>query len=248
MIVVAKTPLEIEKMKVAGGIVRDVLLLAEEKIRAGMTTKFLDSIIRDFIERHGAKPSFLNYRGYPASACISIDDEVVHGIPSERVIEEGQIVSVDVGAYINGYHGDAARTFCIGKVSEEKRNLVKVTEECFYSAFAVLKDGVRLGDIGAAVLEKATAHGYGVVREMVGHGIGRNMHENPDVPNFGVKGHGLKLSKNMTIAIEPMINMGTHRIKFMPDGWTVKTEDGLPSAHYENTVAITVDGAILLTK
>lgn len=248
MIVTVKNTAEIERMKKAGQIVRDVLLLAEEKIHAGMTTKFLDSIIRDFIERHGATPSFLNYRGYPASACISLDDEVVHGIPSEkRFIEEGQIVSVDVGACLNGYHGDAARTFCIGQVNPEKRELVKVTEECFFKAFGELRDGVRLGDIGAAVSEHAVRHGYGVVREMVGHGIGRNMHEPPDVPNYGVRGKGLRLTVGNTIAIEPMINLGSHKIKFMPDGWTVKTEDGKPSAHYENTVAITADGGLILT-
>ena len=248
MIITIKSPSEIASMKKAGAIVRDTLLFAEEKIRPGMTTKFLDTMIYDFITRHGAKPSFLNYHGYPGSACISPDDVVVHGLPSDDVvIEEGMIVSVDVGAIIDGYHGDAARTFLIGDVSEEKKQLVEVTRQSFFEAIKVVRDGVRLGDIGHAVYEHATHYGYGVVREMVGHGIGRNMHEPPDVPNYGEKGHGLKMSAGMTIAIEPMINMGTHKILFSKDGWTVRTADGKPSAHYENTILITKEGAEILT-
>ncbi|MEG1710496.1 MAG: type I methionyl aminopeptidase [Clostridia bacterium] len=248
MNVTIKSPLEIDKMKVAGGIVRDTLLLAEEKIRIGMSTKFLNNIIHDFIIRCGAEPSFLNYNGYPASACISVDDVVVHGIPSDDIIiQEGMIVSVDVGAVKNGYHGDAARTFLIGNVSPEKEKLVTVTRECFFEAFKILKEGATIGDIGNAVYQHATINGYGVVREMIGHGIGAHMHEPPDVPNYGIKGHGLKLLSGMTIAIEPMINLGTHKILFNKNGWAVSTADGKPSAHYENTVVITKEGAEILT-
>lgn len=248
MVINVKTPEELAKMRVACAITRDVLLFAEEKIKAGMTTGFLDKIIRDFIERHGATPSFLDYHGYPASSCISIDDEVVHGIPSdERYIEEGMIVSVDVGAYINGFHGDAARTFIIGKVDEKTERLVRETEESFFAAARTVKPGATVGDIGCAVSGHVRPFGYGVVREMVGHGIGRSMHEFPDVPNYGVKGKGVKLVAGNTIAIEPMINLGTARIKFMPDGWTVKTYDGKPSAHYENTILVTEEGCEILT-
>lgn len=248
MVINVKTPEELAKMRVACAITRDVLLFAEEKIKAGMTTGFLDKIIRDFIERHGATPSFLDYHGYPASSCISIDDEVVHGIPSdERYIEEGMIVSVDVGAYINGFHGDAARTFIIGEVDEKVRKLVRETKESFFAAARIIKPGTTIGDIGYAVSGHVKQFGYGVVKEMVGHGIGRNMHEFPDVPNYGVKGKGIKLVANNTIAVEPMINLGAARIKFMPDGWTVKTYDGKPSAHYENTILVTEEGCEILT-
>ena len=246
-VISVKTDEEIARMKVACGIVRDVLLLAEEKIRPGMTTAFLDTIMRDYIERHGATPSFLNYHGYPASTCISINDEVVHGIPGERVIEEGMIVSVDVGAYIQGFHGDAARTFIIGEVSDEVKRLVEETRKSFFKAVEIIKPGTTIGDIGFAVSEHVKPFNYGVVREMVGHGIGRNMHEYPDVPNYGAKGLGPVLKAGNTIAIEPMINLGTRMIKFMPDGWTVKTADGMPSAHYENTFLVTENGCEILT-
>ena len=243
-----KTDDQIACMRESGKITKDVLDLLGQSIRVGMTTKELDKIAYDFIKSCGATPSFLGYAGYPASICASIDDMVVHGIPSEnRVIKDGQIVSIDVGVIYNGWHGDAARTFMVGSVSEEKRKLVKVTEECFFKAIENLTDGSPLGDIGYKVQTHAEANGFSVVRALVGHGIGREMHEDPSVPNYGKKGTGIRLKKGMVIAIEPMINMGTYQVDFMSDGWTVLTRDRLPSAHYENTVVITDNGVEILT-
>lgn len=243
-----KTKEQLELMRKSCAITRDTLKLLEDKARIGISTAELDKVAYEYILKCGAKPSFLNYHGYPASVCISIDEEVVHGIPSKkRFLEEGQIVSFDVGAYKDGFHGDAARTIAIGKISSEKQKLIEVTKQCFFEGIKVLKDGVRLGDIGWAICSYARSFGYGVVEELVGHGIGREMHEDPNVPNFGVKGRGIRLAAGMTIAIEPMINMGTSAVDFCDDGWTVKTKDRLPSAHYENTVAVTMDGAEILT-
>lgn len=215
-----KTPKEIELMRASGQITKNLLELLGNEIKEGMTTKQIDKIAYDYITSCGATPSFLGYGGYPASTCISIDDMVVHGIPSKDiVIKSGQIVSVDVGAILNGWQSDAARTFMIGEVSEEKRKLVKVTEECFFKAIENLKDGTPLGDIGYYVQSHAEANGFSVVRALVGHGIGREMHEDPQVPNFGKKGTGIRLKKGMTIAIEPMINAGTYHVDFLNDGW-----------------------------
>lgn len=235
-------------MRRAGKIVGDLLKFLEEKIRAGMTTAALDRLAENFIKRAGAVPSFLNYEGYPASICVSIDDEVVHGIPSERVIEEGSIVSVDVGACIDGFHGDAARTFIIGNADASKKKLVQVTKQCFYKALEMFAEGNRLGDMGAAVQQHAEAHGYSPVRALVGHGIGRNMHEDPPVPNYGTAGRGIKIERGMVLAIEPMINAGTFKVFTRENGWTVVTADGMPSAHYENTVALTDNGPEILTE
>lgn len=243
-----KTESEIERMRVSGKLTGNVLELLGKSIRAGMTTAELDKIAYDYIKSVGGEPSFLNYEGYPASTCISIDEKVVHGIPSDEVyVKEGQIVSVDVGVKFNGYHGDAARTFLVGEVAPEKKKLVEVTRECFFKAFEHLRPGMPLGDIGYYVQSHAEANGYGVVRALVGHGIGTEMHENPSVPNYGRKGTGIRLRSGMCIAIEPMINMGTWQVKFLNDGWGVVTADGKPSAHYENTVVITDDGAEILT-
>lgn len=243
-----KTESEIERMRVSGKLTGNVLELLGKSIRAGMTTAELDKIAYDYIKSVGGEPSFLNYEGYPASTCISIDEKVVHGIPSDEVyVKEGQIVSVDVGVKFNGYHGDAARTFLVGEVSPEKKKLVEVTRECFFKAFEHLRPGMPLGDIGYYVQSHAEANGYGVVRALVGHGIGTEMHEDPSVPNYGRKGTGIRLRSGMCIAIEPMINMGTWQVKFLNDGWGVVTADGKPSAHYENTVVITDDGAEILT-
>lgn len=243
-----KTESEISAMRESGRITGDVLKYLQENIKIGMTTKELDKLAYDFIISCGAQPSFLGYNGFPASICVSIDDMVVHGIPSDDVyIKEGQIVSVDVGVIYNGWQGDAARTFCIGNVSEEKRKLVKVTEECFFKAIENLQDGSPLGDIGYNVQTYAENNGYGVVRALTGHGIGREMHESPSVPNYGRKGTGIRLKKGMALAIEPMINAGTFKVNFMSDGWGVKTADGKPSAHYENTVVITENGVEILT-
>ena len=243
-----KTAEEIELMRKANVIVRDTLDLIRDNIKEGMTTKALDKIAYDYITKCGAKPSFLGYDGFPASICTSINEQVVHGIPSDKVvIKEGDIVSVDCGSIYKGFNGDAARTFMIGKVDEKVKKLVEVTEQSFFEGVKILKEGVRLGDLGHAIQSYAESFGYGVVRALVGHGIGRDMHEDPEVPNYGRAGHGLRLRKNMTIAIEPMINMGTHDVYMLDDGWTIVTADNLPSAHYENTVAITEDGVEILS-
>lgn len=243
-----KTEQQIDLMRESGKLTGDVLKYLESQIRVGMTTKELDKLAYDFIVSHGGYPSFLGYQGYPASTCISIDDVVVHGIPSEDiVIREGQIVSIDVGVILNGWQGDAARTFMVGNVSSEKRKLVEVTKECFFKAIENLCDGSPIGNIGYAVQSHAEANGFSVVRVLTGHGIGQEMHEDPSVPNFGRKGTGIRLKKGMVIAIEPMINMGTHQVNFLGDGWSVVTKDKKPSAHYENTVAITENGVEILT-
>lgn len=243
-----KTPAEIERMREAGRLTKNVLELVGKEIKEGMSTKDVDRIAYDYIKSCGAEPSFLGYAGYPASICASIDEMVVHGIPSnDIIIKSGQIVSIDVGVIYNGWQGDAARTFLIGDVSEEKKKLVKVTEECFFKAIENLRDGTPLGDIGYAVQTHAEANGFSVVKALVGHGIGREMHEDPSVPNFGRKGTGIRLKTGMTIAIEPMINLGNFQVDFMSDGWGVKTRDRKPSSHYENTVAITENGVEILT-
>ena len=243
-----KTPQEIELIRRACAIVRETLDYVGSNIRAGMSTKEVDDMVYRYITSCGAYPSSLGYCGYPASSCVSVNEVVVHGIPSERIIEEGDIVSVDITAEKNGYNGDAARTFLIGNVSEEKRRLVKVTEECFFKAIEGLRAGTPLYDIGYAVQTHAEANGYGVVRALTGHGIGRDMHEEPAVPNFGRRGTGVRLKAGMTICIEPMINMGTWKVWQDPaDGWTIRTMDGKSSAHYENTVLITEDGTEILT-
>ncbi|HOD66681.1 MAG TPA: type I methionyl aminopeptidase, partial [candidate division Zixibacteria bacterium] len=216
-------------------------------IRPGMTTGQLDRLIEDFIRAEGAIPAFKGYQGFPASACISIDDEVVHGIPGKRVIEEGVIVSVDIGAIVDDYYGDSARTFGIGEVSEEKRRLMEWTLKALHAGIDKARKGNRLGAVSAAIQQVAESQGYGVVRQLVGHGIGRAMHEEPQVPNFGSPADGPVLEAGMVIAIEPMINMGTYEVRTLPDGWTVVTADGRPSAHFEHTVAVGPDGPRILT-
>ncbi len=243
-----KSDYEIQLMRKANQIVRDTLNLLEDTIKEGMTTAQLNKIANDYIIKCDAIPSFLGYGGFPASICTSINEQVVHGIPSDKaVIKEGDIVSVDCGSIYKGYNGDAARTFMIGKVSEEKAKLVEVTKQSFFEGVKILKEGVRLGDLGHAIQSYAEFFGYGVVRALVGHGIGRDMHEDPEVPNFGKEGRGMRLRKNMTIAIEPMINLGTHDVYMLDDGWTIVTADGKPSAHYENTVWIKEDGVEILS-
>ncbi len=243
-----KSPKEIEKMRKAGLITGGALVAAGEAIHAGMTTKELDTVVRKYITSHGAKPSFLGYGGFPGSACISINDVVIHGIPGPQVIKDGDIVSVDVGAYIGGFHGDSCKTFAVGEVSEEAKALMKSTEESLYLAISMVKPGVRLGDLGAAIQKYNEDNGYGVVREFVGHGVGRDLHEDPEVPNFGKAGHGVRLQAGMVIAIEPMITEGSPKVKVMGDGWTTKTADGKLSAHFEHTIAVTETGCIILTK
>lgn len=238
---------QIECMRVAGKIVAEVLELLEKNAKPGISTLELDKLAYNHIKSRGAKPTFLHYQGFPGTICASIDDVVVHGFPSSAdVLQEGQILSVDVGCSFKGWQGDAARTIPIGKVSPEKLELIRVTKQCFFEAINGLKEGSRLGDIGARIQRCAESHGYGVVREMGGHGIGRQMHEDPFIPNVGVEGTGLVLKSGMTLAIEPMINMGLRNIKLR--GWDCRTMDGLPSAHYENTVLIKTDGVEILTK
>ncbi|MBQ5757297.1 MAG: type I methionyl aminopeptidase [Clostridia bacterium] len=242
-----KSASDIEKMDVAGRIVEETLNLMGEMVRVGISTSELNHEADAFIRSKGAIPSFLNYSGYPKSICTSVNEQVVHGIPGHYRLKDGDIISVDVGAVINGFHGDAARTFLVGNVSDEVARLVEVTKECFFEGIKYAKPGYRLGDIGHAIQEHAESHGYGVVREMIGHGIGREMHEEPDVPNYGRAGHGIRLEAGMTIAVEPMITLGSYRILQLSDGWTIVTADGKPSAHYENSLAITDGEPRLLT-
>ncbi len=243
-----KNSAQLKDMRDAGRITAQALLVAEEAICEGVSTYEVDAKIRNFIEKCGAKPSFLGLYGFPGSACISINDQVIHGIPSKKVIlREGDIVKVDVGAFFHGFHGDSARTFPVGNVSDEAKRLIEATKLCFERGFEQVKEGNRVGDIGNAVESCAKSYGYSVVRKYIGHGVGRDVHEAPDVPNFGTAGRGPRLCRGMTIAIEPMINVGTGDVKEMSDGWTVLTLDGKLSAHYENTVALTDDGPIILT-
>ena len=236
-------------MKDAGRITAEALLAAREHVREGISTYELDQVIRTTIERAGAKPSFLGYAGFPGSACISINDEVIHGIPSKkRILMEGDIVKIDVGAYYKGFHGDSARTIPVGKVSEEALRLIEATEKSFWAGVAKAQAGNRIGDIGNAIESCVKEYGYSVVRRYIGHGIGHELHEDPDVPNFGTAGRGVRLCNGMVIAVEPMVNVGVCDVKEMGDGWTVKTADGKLSAHYENTIAITADGVLVLTE
>ena len=247
--IILKSSNEIQKIRDAGKIVAEALQLAGEIIKPGMTTLELNNAIEKIITKHNARPSFKNYNGFPAASCISPNCVVVHGIPSKKVIlSEGDIVSVDVGAFYNGYHADAARTYPVGNISSQAARLIDVTKECFFKGAAAAMPGSRVGDIGFAVQSYAEENGYGVVRELVGHGVGKNLHEEPDIPNFGNKGRGVRLSKGMVVAIEPMINAGTEKVLFSEeDGWTVTTLDKSLSAHYENTIAITDNGPQILT-
>ena len=239
---------QIMLMKEAGRITGEALALAGESIKPGMTTKQLDTIIRHHIEKCGAKPSFLGYGGFPGSACISINDEVIHGIPSSRVIEDGDIVKVDVGAFYKGFHGDSANTFAVGNVSDEAKKLIEVTKASFFKGIEQAVPGNRIGDIGYAIQKYVEENGCSVVRKYIGHGVGADLHESPDVPNFGTPGRGPRLCAGMTLAIEPMVNVGTHEVKEKSDKWTVVTADGKLAAHYEHSIAITDNGVIVLTK
>ena len=243
-----KSAKDLAKMRKAGAITAGALVAAGNAIHSGMSTKELDKVIHNYITSHGAKPSFLGYAGFPGSACISVNDTVIHGIPSPDIkIADGDIVSVDVGAYIDGFHGDAAKTFAVGQISDEAKALLAVTEESLMLAISMAKPGVRIGDLSAAIQEYNESRGYGGVREYVGHGVGSELHEDPEVPNFGRAGHGPRLAAGMVIAIEPMITAGSPAVKVLPDGWTVKTKDGSLAAHFEHTIAITSDGAQILT-
>ena len=242
-----KSPAEIELMREAGRITKNALIVGGKLVRPGITTAEIDAAIERYIRSEGAKPSFKGYAGFPASACISVNDEVIHGIPGKRKIHDGDIVSIDVGAIHEGYHGDCAATFMAGTVSAEAKALIEVTRQCFYEGIKYARVGYRISDISHAVQVYAEKHGYSVVRSYVGHGVGAQLHESPEVPNFGAPGRGARLVAGMTIAVEPMINIGTFDVRVLDNEWTVVTEDGSLSAHYENTILITDGDPEILT-
>ncbi len=243
-----KSAKQVEKMRASAKITKEALELLEKHIKPGVNTAQLDKIAHDFIVSKGAKPNFLNYNGFPGSICASVNDEVVHGIPSKHaVLKEGDIISIDMGAVLDGWHSDAARTFGVGKISDEAQRLIDVTRESFFEGIKYLKHGAKLGDVSSAIQNYVEKNGYSIVRDLVGHGIGQNLHEDPSVPNFGSAGRGVKLAAGMTLAIEPMVNAGTYHVAVLDDDWTVVTDDGNLSAHYENTVLITKDGYEILT-
>ena len=245
--IIIKNNFDIERMRDSGKIAALARELGGEMAKAGVTTSSIDTKIRQVIMSHGAVPSFLNYGGFPGSACISVNDEVIHGIPSARKLKEGDIVKIDVGALYKGFHSDCAATFTVGKASEEAERLIRVTKQSFMCGMEKAVPGNRIGDISAAVQAYAESNGFSVVRDYVGHGVGRDLHEDPSVPNYGRAGHGVRLASGMTIAIEPMINAGTYGVNVLSNDWTVVTNDGKLSAHYENTIAITDNGPVILT-
>lgn len=245
--VILKQPDEIDKARASNRIVAEVLSVLREKVKPGVTTRELDKIAEGVTEKRGARPAFKGYRGYPYSLCASVNEEVVHGMPSNRILVEGDIIGLDFGVCYQGFYGDSAITLPVGRVSEQATRLMQVTEQSLYSAIHQACDGNRLGDISAAVQEAAEAAGYSVVRDFVGHGIGKNMHEDPQIPNFGKKGRGIELKRGMILAIEPMVNAGKYKVKILSDGWTVITADGSLSAHFEHSVAITDNGPEILS-
>lgn len=242
-----KDDLALAAMRKAGKIVGETLLLLENKIKPGISTGELDRIAEEFIISKGAKPSFKGLYGFPKTLCISVNNQVVHGIPGDYILKEGDIVSIDCGAFLDGFHGDAARTFPVGKVSENAERLIQVTRDCFFEGIKFAQIGNRLTDISHAIQKYVEANGFSIVKTFVGHGIGRDLHEDPEVPNFGRPGKGPMLTKGMALAIEPMVNEGSFRVRTLKDNWTVVTSDGSLSAHYENTVAILPDGPEILT-
>lgn len=246
--IIIKSKSELELMKEAGRIVAGALEAVKKAIAPGVTTAELDEIARDYILSKGATPAFKGYQGYPANICASINDQVVHGIPGPIPLKEGDIVSIDIGAFYKGYCGDAARTYPVGKVSSEALELIKVTKEAFFRGLEFAREGYRVSDISHAIQSYVEQKGYSVVKALVGHGIGQEMHEEPQVPNFGPPGRGPRLREGMTLAIEPMVNQGTDQVRFLDDGWTVVTQDGSLSAHYEHTIAITKDQPLILTQ
>lgn len=247
MAIIVKSPRQIELMREAGKITAGARSIARQAIAAGVTTKEIDREVFNFITKSGATPSFLNYGGFPGSACISVNEELIHGIPGKRVVHKGDIVSVDVGAKIHGFNGDCAGTFPCGEVSEEAKRLIEVTRQSFFEGIKYAKAGNRIGDISAAIQEYVERHGFSIVREYVGHGIGADLHEEPSVPNYGRSGRGPRLVKGMTLAIEPMVNAGSAAIRVLDDEWTVVTQDGRLCAHYENTILITDGEPEILT-
>lgn len=246
--VILKQPDEIDKARASNRIVAEVLSVLREKVKPGVTTRELDKIAEGVTEKRGARPAFKGYRGYPYSLCTSVNEEVVHGMPSNRILVEGDIIGLDFGVCYQGLYGDSAITLPVGSASEHAVRLMQVTEQSLYAAINQACDGNRLGDISAAVQETVEAAGYSVVRDFVGHGIGKNMHEDPQIPNFGKKGRGIELKRGMILAIEPMVNAGKYKVKILSDGWTVITVDGSLSAHFEHSVAITDNGPEILSK
>ena len=245
--IIIKNHNEITLMKKAGRIVGETLLLLENEVKPGVTTAQLDRMAEEFITKHGAKPSFKGLYGFPSSLCISVNEQVIHGFPGAYVLKDGDIVSIDCGAFFDGFHGDAARTFPVGNISVDAQKLIDITKESFFQGIKFAEEGNKLTDISYGIQSYVEAAGFSVVRDFVGHGIGRKVHEDPNVPNFGKPGRGPKLVEGMVLAIEPMINAGTHKVKTLKDGWTVVTTDSSLSAHYENTVAILSDGPEILT-
>jgi len=239
---------EIEKLYCAGQIVKETLLMLEEHIVPGVTTLDLDKLAEEFILSKKSKPGFKGLYGYPATLCTSVDDEVVHGLPNDKVLKEGQIVGIDVGSIYEDYYGDHAKTFSVGSINEEKKKLMNITKECLYKGIDEAKVGNTIGDIGYSIQNHAESHGFSIVRELVGHGIGRKLHEEPQVPNFGIRGNGALIKPGMCLAIEPMINMGSYEVYTKEDNWTVCTKDGKPSAHFEHSIAITENGIKILSK
>jgi len=247
MAIVIKNAGQIEKMRVASNLVKGAFALAHSLIADGITTREIDEAVTKFLKSNGAVPSFKNYRGFPKSCCISINEEIIHGIPGKRQLRDGDVVSIDIGAFIGGFHGDAARTFAVGNVDAEAARLIAATRDSFFAGMKYARKGCFLNQISAAIQDYAESQGFGVVEDYVGHGIGADLHEAPEIPNFRQKRKGPRLQPGMTLAIEPMINMGTPQIVTLEDGWTVVTADGKPSAHYENTVLITDGDPEILT-
>jgi len=246
--VILKLPDEIERARASSQIVAEVLNKLRERVKPGATTKELDRFAEEVARKRGAKPAFKGYRGYPYSLCTSVNEEVVHGMPSERILKEGDIISLDFGVFYNGFFGDAAITLPVGKITDVARKLIEVTEQSLYAGIEQAKKGNRLGDISSSVQQTVEPPGFSVVRDFVGHGIGRNLHEDPQIPNYGKKGRGIELKSGMILAIEPMVNQGSYKVKILEDGWTVVTEDGMLSAHFEHSVAITDNGPEILSK
>ena len=243
-----KSAKQIQKMRESCKLTKELFLVLEDRIRPGVTTMELDTVAYNFYTKHGATPNFLNYNGFPGTICASVNDEVVHGIPSRhRVLRDGDIVSIDMGCILDGWHSDAARTFAVGKISDEAQRLIDVTRESFFKGIEVVKHGVKLGDVSSTIQDYVESNGFGVVRDLVGHGVGRALHEEPEVPNFGRAGRGIRLAAGMTLAIEPMVTAGDYHVNVLDDDWTVVTHDGSLAAHYENTVVVTREGVEILT-
>lgn len=243
-----KSAKQIAKMRESCKLTKELFLILEDKIKPGITTMELDTTAYSFYKKHGATPNFLNYNGFPGTICASVNDEVVHGIPSRhRVLKDGDIVSIDMGCILDGWHSDAARTFAVGKISDEAQRLIDVTKQSFFEGIAKVMHGVKLGDVSSTIQNYIESNGFGVVRDLVGHGVGRELHEEPEVPNFGKAGRGIRLAAGMTLAIEPMVTAGNYHVNVLDDDWTVVTRDGSLAAHYENTIVVTREGCEILT-